>query len=266
MEYVIDSLQITCDEDLENPLLWALKQRILEQASSLENFNLKFLPAIELQKAVKLAQVAVGIVSFPPKGDKDKVTEICSICCEEKLLSMVLIMKCSHKFCSQCMTTYVEDKIQSTQVPIKCPQSRCNYCISAVQCKSFLTVSSYEALEKILIEADILDSNKIYCTYHDCSVMLDLRECVPCVANDSNGWDYGIVECPACERSICANCCVAWHDSMTCEEYQNMPSEERDAFDLTLRRMGRNAKMRRRCHQCHSFVRRPHGSLHMTCR
>ncbi|KAL0442346.1 UNVERIFIED_CONTAM: hypothetical protein Slati_1957300 [Sesamum latifolium] len=186
--------QIIHDEVVESPLLLALRERILEQASNIESFSLKLIPPIDLQKALHLAQVAVGIVSFPADGEE--TAESCSICCEEKLSSMMLTIKCSHKFCSHCMKTYVEGKLQSAQVPIRCPQLRCKYCISASECRSFLPVTSYESLERALAEANVLSSNKIYCPYPSCSVLLDPHECSSTRASSSSQSDNSCVECP----------------------------------------------------------------------
>lgn len=262
VESSMNFFQIMLDKVVESPLLEAMGQRILEQASNLETFVLKFVPANDLQKALRLARVAVGIVSFHAEGEE--LTESCSICCEEKLSSMMLTIKCSHKFCSHCMKTYVEGKVQSTQVPIRCPQLRCKYCISASECRSFLTVTSYESLERALAEANVLNSNKIYCPYPSCSVLLDPHKCLSTRASSSSQSDNSCVECPVCQRFICVDCGVPWHSSMTCEEYQNLPLEERDASDLTLHRLAQNKRWRR-CQQCRRMIELAHGCYHMTC-
>lgn len=255
--------QIVHDEVVESPLLVALRQRILEQACKIESFVLKLVPANDLQKALSLAQVAVGIVSFHPEGEESS-TESCSICCEEKLSSMMLTIKCSHKFCSHCMKTFVEGKIQCSQVPIRCPQLGCKYCISASECSLFLPVTSYESLERALAEANVANSNRIYCPYPSCSVLLDPRDCLSTRASSSSQSDNSCVECPACQRFICIDCGVPWHSSMTCEEYQNLPLEERDASDLTLHRLARTKRWRR-CVQCRRMIELTHGCYHMTC-
>lgn len=190
--------------------------------------------------------------------------ESCSICCEEKLSSMMLTIKCSHKFCSQCLKTYVEGKVQSMQVPIRCPELRCKYCISASECRSFLPVTSYQSLERVLDEANVLNSNRIYCPYPSCSVLLDPHECLSTRASSSSQSDNSCLECPVCKRFICFDCGVPWHSSLTCEEYQNLPLEERDASDLTLHRLAQNKRWRR-CHQCRRMIELTHGCYHMTC-
>uniref|UniRef100_A0A5B7BLC9 RBR-type E3 ubiquitin transferase n=1 Tax=Davidia involucrata TaxID=16924 RepID=A0A5B7BLC9_DAVIN len=254
--------QIMHEERLENPLLIALRQRILELANDLDAFILKFVPRIDIEKPLRLAQVAIGITSFATKEDGS--FQNCSICCEEKPMPMMITLKCSHEFCSHCMKTYVDGKVQSSQVPIRCPQLRCKYCIATTECRSFLPVNSYESLERALAEANVLNSDKIYCPFPNCSVLLDPHECLSTRVSSSSQSDNSCVECPVCQRFICVECGVPWHTSMSCEEYQNLPLEERDAGDITLHRLAQNNRWRR-CQQCRRMIELTHGCYHMTC-
>ncbi|KAJ6374691.1 hypothetical protein OIU78_030221 [Salix suchowensis] len=254
--------QITNEEKLEVPLLIALRQRILEHASNLEAFVLKLSPCFDLERPLRLAQVAVGVVSFPANGSESR--DNCSICCEDKMSPMMITMKCSHKFCSHCMKTYVDGKIQSSQVPIICPQLGCKYCISINECRTFLPLISYESLENALAEADILHSDRIYCPYPNCSVLLDHRECLSARESSSSQSDNTCIDCPVCRRFFCVECGVPWHSSMSCEEYQNLPLEERDAGDITLHLLAQNKRWRR-CQQCHRMIELSQGCSHMTC-
>ncbi|KAA8537133.1 hypothetical protein F0562_029641 [Nyssa sinensis] len=254
--------QIMHEERLENPLLIALRQRILEHANDLDAFILKFVPEIDIEKPLHLARVAIGIISFPSKEDGS--FENCSICCEEKPGPMMITLKCSHKFCSHCMKTYVDGKVQSSQVPIRCPQLRCKYSIATTECRSFLPVNSYESLERALEEANVLNSDKIYCPFPNCSILFDPHECLSTRASSSSQLDNSCVECPVCQRFICVECGVPWHTSMSCEEYQNLPLEERDAGDITLHRLAQNNRWRR-CQQCRRMIELTHGCYHMTC-
>lgn len=250
------------EKRVEDPLLLALKERILEHANGLEAFTLNIVSSVDLQRASELAQVAIGLINFSIEADKS--TENCSICCHEKPAPMMITMKCSHRFCAHCMKTYVEGKVQSTQVPIRCPQLRCKYYLSASECKFFLPVISYNSLEKALLEANLLKSDKIYCPYPNCSVMLDPHECLSSRASSLSQSDNSSVECPVCQRFICVDCGVPWHSSMTCEDYQNLPLEERDANDITLHRLARNKRWRQ-CQQCRRMIELTHGCYHMTC-
>ncbi|KAJ0017661.1 hypothetical protein Pint_11606 [Pistacia integerrima] len=255
--------QITNEERLDIPLLVALRQRILEHTSNLETFVLTLVPSVDLERPLRLAQIAIGVVSSPAKGDKS--VENCSICCEDKLSPMMITMKCSHKFCSHCMRTYVDGKVQSSQVPIRCPQLKCKYCISTAECKSFLPLISYESLERALEEANVLHSDRIYCPFPNCSVLLDPQECLSARASSSSQSDNSCVECPVCQRFICVDCGVPWHSSMNCEEYQNLPLEERDASDISLHQLAQNKRWRR-CQQCRRMIELSQGCYHMTCR
>ncbi|MBA0565460.1 hypothetical protein Golob_010335 [Gossypium lobatum] len=243
--------QITCEENLDNPLLMALRERIMEHSRNLEEFVLKLVPSTDLLRPLQLAQVAIGVVSSPAKGDKS--LQYCSICFEDKPSLMMITMKCSHRFCSHCMRTHVDGKLQSSKVPIRCPQSQCKYYISTAECRSFLPLASYESLERAQAEANVLHSDGIYCPYPNCSVLLDPRECLSTRASSSSQSDNSCVECPVCQRFICVECGVPWHSSMSCEMYQNLPLEERDAADITLHRLAQNKRWRR-CQQCRRMI------------
>lgn len=240
----------------------ALRQRILEHASNFDAFVLKCVPSADLEKPLKLAQVAMGVISFNAKGDLS--LENCSICCEEKSCLMMITLKCSHKFCSHCMRIYADGKVRSSQVPIRCPQLKCKYYISSVECKSFLTSSSYESLEKALEEANVSHSDRIYCPFPNCSVLLDPNECLSARASSSSQSDNSCIECPVCQRFVCVDCGVPWHSSLSCEEYQNLPLDERDASDITLYRLAQNKRWRR-CQQCRRMIELTQGCYHMTC-
>lgn len=254
--------QIAHEEKLDIPLLVALRERIREHIENLEAFELKVVPSTNLQRPLQLARVAIGVVSVPAKGDKS--SENCSICCEDKPSSMMVTFKCSHKFCSHCMKMYVEGKVQSSQIPIRCPQLRCKYCISATECRTFLPLASYDFFEKSLEEANILSSDRIYCPYPNCSILLDPQECLSARASSSSQSDNNCIECPVCERFICVECAVPWHSSMNCEEFQLLPPDERDAADITLHRLAHNKRWRR-CQQCRRMIELAQGCYHMTC-
>ncbi|CAN0854980.1 hypothetical protein LINGRAHAP2_LOCUS6080 [Linum grandiflorum] len=142
--------QITLGEKLEIPLISALRERIMELGGDLETFSLKLVPSCDLERPLRLALIAVGIVSFPADGHDN-----CSMCRQDKMSPMMITIKCCHKFCSHCMRTYVEDKLLSSQVPIRCPEPGCKYYISVSEGQSFLTHASYEPFMKAQSEARI---------------------------------------------------------------------------------------------------------------
>ncbi|KAG7019427.1 putative E3 ubiquitin-protein ligase, partial [Cucurbita argyrosperma subsp. argyrosperma] len=253
--------QITNEEQPEIPLLVALKERILEHASNFEAFSLNLSSSTDLEQPFHLAKVAIGVLSRPRKGDKS--VENCSICCDNKPSAMIVALKCCHKFCSNCLKTYVDGKVEASQVPIRCPQLRCKYYITNNEFRSFLPLTLYESLENTLAEAN-LRSDRIYCPFPNCSVLLDPSECLSARASSSSQSDNSCFECPVCQRFICVECQVPWHSSMSCEEFQNVPLEERDAADITLRHLAQNKRWRR-CQECRRMIELTQGCYHMTC-
>jgi hypothetical protein len=113
--------QIAEAEILEDQLLVALGHRILELVDKLEDFDLILLPSFELERPLQLAKEAIGIRYLSPYE-----VGICPICCEEKLGSQMVKTGCSHTFCYNCLTAYVEEKLLTSKQPIRCPQFRCN--------------------------------------------------------------------------------------------------------------------------------------------
>lgn len=252
--------QIAETEILEDPLLVALGHRILELADKLEDFDLTLVSSFEVERPLRLAQEAVGITPLTSDGSID----YCSICCEEKKSLQMIKMNCSHKFCSDCMIMYVESKLQSLQVPIRCPQARCRHYISSSECRSFLPVTSYDLFQRVTMEADVLNVERIYCPYPNCSVLLNASQHLSSQASSSSQSDFNCIECPGCHRNICIRCDVPWHSLMTCQEFQNLPEEERDPGDITLHRLAQNSRWRR-CRQCRRMIELTQGWYRMTC-
>uniref|UniRef100_A0A1D1ZHY9 RBR-type E3 ubiquitin transferase n=1 Tax=Anthurium amnicola TaxID=1678845 RepID=A0A1D1ZHY9_9ARAE len=246
---------------VENQLLVALGQRIMELTDRLDAFILNLVPSCELAEPLHLAQEAAGICHLFSNGCGS--FEDCSVCCEKKHSSQMVTMNCSHKFCSHCMVIYVQGKLQASQVPVRCPQSRCNYYISPSECKSFLPVDCYDSFERTLVVAEAHNLERIRCPFPNCSVLLSPNQSTT-GGNSSNQLDTNCIECPECHRLVCTDCGVPWHLSMTCEEYRNLPSEERDAADITLHRLA-NGNNWRSCQQCGRMIERTQGCYYMTC-
>ncbi|XP_071710265.1 E3 ubiquitin-protein ligase RSL1-like [Rutidosis leptorrhynchoides] len=244
--------QITNKEMHENPLVTALKQRILEHVENLEKFVLKCVVDVNLEHPLHLAQVAVGIVH---NCKNNLTTENCLICCEDKLSSMTVTLKCSHKFCSHCIKAYVDEKVGLHEVPVRCLSPKCRYYISTVEHKSFLPVSSYILLEAAVLKSNARVGDNFYCPFSNCSVLLD-----PSSDVDSTN---SCVECPVCKRFICVKCGVRWHSSLSCDEFQKVSIEEIDVSDVAFDCIDENRRWRR-CQLCERMIE-THGCYHLIC-
>ncbi|CAA6669891.1 unnamed protein product [Spirodela intermedia] len=232
----------------------------MEHADKLELFSLHLVPSSELEKPLQLAQEAVGISHLLP--DDDGSFEGCSIC-REKHSSQILKINCSHKFCSPCLITYVQGKLQASQVPVRCSHSGCQYYISSAECQSFLPIDCYESFERTLVEAEAHRLERIRCPFLSCSAWLaptpfSVGESSSSYSNSS------CIECPECSRLVCFDCGVPWHISMTCGEYQSLPQDERDEVDITMSVITQDNNWRC-CEQCRRIIERTQGCYHMTC-
>ncbi|KAL9227973.1 hypothetical protein vseg_003602 [Gypsophila vaccaria] len=254
--------QIMLEKSLDTPLMVAFRERIIELVRTLKTFSLKLVPSIQMERPLQLARVALGLVSLDEKGCDSLQT--CSVCCDDKPASMMLILRCSHKFCSHCLTTYADDKLEARQVPFRCLQPKCSYFISNSECKLFLPYNSYENLEKSIAESNVLKSEKMHCPHQNCLALFDPRECLSVQASSSDESSDSCVECPVCQRSICVSCGGPWHNSLSCGEFQDLPLDERDASVLTLHHLAQDRRWRR-CQQCHIMNELTQGCYHMTC-
>lgn len=230
----------------------ALKQRILELVKNLEHFVLKCVLDVNLEPALNLARVAMGVVR-DVKGDP--TVEKCFICCEDKPAFMMVSLKCSHKCCSHCMKAYVDDKVELSEVPVRCPSPKCRYYISTPEHKSFLPVGSFMLLEKALLEPNAVLSDKFYCPYSNCAVLFDPARDVDSTNN--------CVECPVCRRFVCVKCGVQWHSSVSCEDSTNYVMDAIDgdvAFDCLVE----NGRWKR-CQMCERMIELSHGCYDLIC-
>ncbi|KAJ0893317.1 putative transcription factor C2H2 family [Helianthus annuus] len=247
--------QITNEEVPENPLLMALKQRILEHVKNLEHFVLKCVPDVNLEPPLHLARVAIGVVH---DATGDPTVENCLICCEDKPSFMTVTLKCSHKCCSHCLKAYVDEKVGLSEVPIRCPSPKCRYYISAPEHKSFLPVGSFMSLEEALLEPNACAADKFYCPFVDCAVLLD-------PSSDADSTDNR-VKCPVCSRFICVKCGVRWHASVSCDEFQEVSAKEMNvadgdaAFDCLVEN-----RRWKRCQMCERMIELTHGCYDLTC-
>lgn len=76
---------------------------------------------------------------------------------------------------------------------------------------------------------------------------------------------YQKVACAECRRSFCLECRVPWHKNRSCQEYQNLPPDLRDAEESNLYKLAQNQKWQR-CKKCRRMIELAEGCYHMTCR
>lgn len=246
---------ITRSDTVEDQLLIALRERIQELADKFESFVLRLVPSYELKRSLQLAQEATGTLS--------QLIE-CYTCGKDKHQSKMIELDCSHNLCFDCMSSYVERKVQNSQIPVKCPHDRCTYYFSTTVCRSFLPSTSIESLEGVLTETEARNLWRFYCPFPDCSILLHTHNCSPYIQTASIQSNIYCIECSNCCRLVCTRCQVPWHSSMRCEEYQNLTLGEQNAEVTTLHHLPQISSWRH-CQQCRRMIELAEGCYHVTC-
>ncbi|WCJ42877.1 RING/U-box superfamily protein [Euphorbia peplus] len=186
----------------------------------------------------------------------DQPDFLCEICFDPKPKDESFsINGCSHSYCKDCMANYVGSKLQDNISQISCPVPKCSGSLEPYDCRSILPPEVFDRWGNALCEALILGSQKFYCPYKDCSVMLVDDGSV--VVRES--------ECPNCRRMFCAQCKVPWHGEIECVEFQKLHKDEREREDIMLMKLAKNKKWTR-CPNCRIFVEKTWGCNYMKCR
>src|SRR5687767_11756096 len=85
--------------------------------------------------------------------DIDKVIQ-CPICfCQIQPHELLHPLACKHSFCKECISQYIEDKIQCSQInKIPCPTQKCLQKFGEDSIKPIISVTLYEKYKRLLIQ------------------------------------------------------------------------------------------------------------------
>ncbi|CAM6086457.1 unnamed protein product [Calypogeia fissa] len=264
---------------IEEP--WAREQRkkLRKKIEDLDSFNVDIVSRAENEDAMKMAGYAAQNAPIMIKlsnsaGGKER-TENCRICLETLLPSdMVSLTGCKHQFCFGCLSQHVENEISTSKVPIRCPEfADCARFMDDRECEHLISPQAFDKYFTRLVESAISDSEKVYCPFKGCSAMMyrpsdhdekNSTDIYAASSSSSTPKDTS-AECMECHRLFCVQCNVPWHANLTCQEYQALPSNERDAEDIQLLELAKENKWRK-CGKCRSLIMLASGCFHMTCR
>ncbi|KAI3897329.1 hypothetical protein MKW92_046998 [Papaver armeniacum] len=159
--------------------------------------------------------------------------------------------KCSHMYCSECITKHIEAKIQENISMIPCPDSNCSEKLEPYSCREIILAQVLDRWENALCESSVLATQKIYCPFKDCLV------------NDDDGVIVRSTECPHWNRLFCAQCEVPWHSDFTCDDFQETKRGGKD--DMLLINLAKDREWMR-CPSCRFYVEKVEGCPSITCR
>ncbi|KAF8025932.1 hypothetical protein BT93_F2688 [Corymbia citriodora subsp. variegata] len=157
----------------------------------------------------------------PSNSDPDPsfVCEICAVPRTKK--DLLRITGCGHPCCSDCVAKYVASKLHDKVTLMDCPVSGCGGVLEPAYCSSILPPEVFDSWGKALCEVLILEKERYYCPFSDCSALLI----------DDGGAVLRESECPNCWRLFCAQCRVPWHAGLECQEFQGLSEEAKGTED-----------------------------------
>ncbi|XP_052724599.1 uncharacterized protein LOC128194051 [Vigna angularis] len=161
------------------------------------------------------------------KGKQEEIGEssygYCGICMDAKSREeMFRNQNCSHLYCVDCIGGHVAAKIQENIAMVKCPEPKCEGVIEPEYCHSIIPKEVFDRWEDALCENVVLESQKFYCPFKDCSAMMISDEEEVVITSS---------ECPHCHRLFCAQCKVSWHAGIDCEKFQRSKREKGENED-----------------------------------
>ncbi|XP_059647634.1 E3 ubiquitin-protein ligase RSL1-like isoform X2 [Cornus florida] len=195
----------------------------------------------------------------PREGEESKEDETstftCEICVEPMLSSSVKKFKnnnrCVHPFCTDCMTKYIEVKVDDNIANVPCPALSCDQLLDPLNCRPIVPPKLFEKWCDVLCESAVLGFERCYCPNRNCSALI-VNEC---------GGNVKRSKCPNCKRLFCFHCKLPWHSGYGCEESGNMRNRNDVEFGLLMER--NNWK---RCPRCGHCIQRSEGCRHVKCR
>ncbi|CAK9157925.1 unnamed protein product [Ilex paraguariensis] len=190
------------------------------------------------------------------KEAEEPSQSFCEICLENKeSWQMFENNRCSHSFCYDCTSKHIVAKIQENVKMVLCPGVNCNATLDFNACRWMIPREVLVCWDETLCNSLILESQKLYCPFRDCSAML-VNDCADCINK---------IKCPICQRSFCALCCVPWHSDFTCKEYQKLNAKKTGKEEVMVKSLAKK-KMWQKCPRCKMYVEKAEGCWHITCR
>ncbi|KAF5200016.1 Atp-dependent rna helicase deah12 protein [Thalictrum thalictroides] len=217
--------------------------------------------------AFKLARDAIDsqIVRSAESSRARNLKQTCSICLEDTDVGqMFTIDGCLHHYCVSCMKQHVEVKLLHGMVP-KCPHEGCTTQLNIPICRKFLPPDLIDLMHQRIKESSIPATEKVYCPYPKCSVLMSKSEVLPYTTAIVIGFDRSVAKkCIQCHGLFCINCKVPWHDNMNCHEYKRQ-NPNLSAEDAKLKSLA-TTRSWRQCMKCKHMIELAEGCYHITCR
>ncbi|XP_076886758.1 uncharacterized protein LOC143536708 [Bidens hawaiensis] len=239
------------DDDDEEDIFWQPASDVLHDELMLEE-DAKYAQELQLEEALLASQNSN--TNRRSLASLLNIQVVCKICFENhESRQMFKNPTCSHWFCYNCTIRYATTKIQEHNRTIACPGINCSSALDFNSLRVIIPRVTLVKWDELLCESSICESNKLYCPFTDCSVLL---------INDDTSNSITKIDCPMCRRSFCASCRVPWHSEFSCKEFGKLKETGDDEMAVALV----EKKMWKKCPNCNFFVEKTEGCSHITCR
>lgn len=102
------------------------EHQLFERKDSLRPFNIGSEKINEALKRMKSINTSLNNIEIQSENDSYNHSETCPICILELQDNNKIILGCKHKFCRDCIISYLEEEIKNSRIdPIKCPEKKC---------------------------------------------------------------------------------------------------------------------------------------------
>ncbi|KAF6134825.1 hypothetical protein GIB67_002226 [Kingdonia uniflora] len=221
----------------------------------------------DVKFAFKLARDVIDsqMMKSAESSNARSLKETCTICLEDIDAGQMLVVdSCGHRYCVSCMKQHVEVKLLHGMVA-KCPHEGCNTELNLERFKKLLSPQLVEMMSQQMKEALIPVDKRFYCPYPSCSALMSKHGIPVCTKDSSLGTKQSKTrECIKCRGLFCIDCCVPWHNNVSCDDYKKL-NPYPHAHDAKLKSLAAENKWRQ-CVKCKNMIELAAGCYHITCR
>ncbi|XP_056166711.1 E3 ubiquitin-protein ligase RSL1-like [Syzygium oleosum] len=108
-----------------------------------------------------------------PSNSKSDPPFICEVCAVPRTNEVPFrITGCGHACCNDCVTKHVASKLHDNVTRVGCPVLGCGGVLELGHCSSILPPEVFDRWGNALCEALILEAERFYCPFTDCSALL----------------------------------------------------------------------------------------------
>ena len=183
----------------------------------------------------------------------------CEICYEDDPKLHTYAMKCNHRYCTDCYTQYLTQKVkeEGEAARIQCPRDGCHRIVDAKTLKLLVKDDVKDRYEVLLTRTYVDDRENLkWCPAPECVYAVDCaikkRELARIVPT---------VHC-RCKHGFCFGCALTDHQPAPCSLVKKWLKKCEDDSE-TSNWISANTK---ECPKCVSTIEKNGGCNHMTCR